>query len=189
MKRHMQSWYGLLLVVAATTSADAMQEWPDLIQGAPAGANAIGLVDVSFVRDQAEGAAATAEIMETLKGVLSDKVMRGAFVAEMDLARMEPIWEAGVVATTGFPTPEKLARISRGRIEEIEGVKVVWTPRNAYLGVMGDDKVVAYRPANRKALTKVLRDRKANGPHALSPASNRVRAARQSCFPAPPRPA
>jgi hypothetical protein len=168
--RSIRIFAGAMLVAATwAVRVPAQDGWADLIQGAPHGANAIGLIDVGSLREQGEKNPSTAEILETLKGALSDGVNRGAFVAELTPGNLEPVWEAGLVITNKFPTAEKLAKATGGYVDEIEGMKVVWTPKNAFLAVQGDDRVVAYRPANRKALAKLLRDKKANGPHALSP--------------------
>jgi hypothetical protein len=162
--------FPVALAMTMTVSAGAKaQDWSELVKGAPPGANAIGLVDVSFLRDQAQSAPGTAEILETLKGVLSEHVTRGAFVAEMRHGSMEPIWEAAVGVTTRIVSPEKLAKLVDGYVDEIEGRKVVWSPKNIFLGTIGDDRVVAFKPANRKALAKFLREKKASGPQPLSP--------------------
>ena len=155
--------------VAVAQRSEAFQDWSELVKGAPPGANTIGLIDVSFLRDQAQSAPETAEILETLKGVLSDSVLRGAFVAEMKHGSMEPMWEAAVAVTTRIVSPEKIAKLVDGYVDEIEGRKVVWSPKNTFLGTIGDDRVVAFRPANRKALAKYLREKKASGPQPLSP--------------------
>src|SRR5262245_11838244 len=163
-----------LFSLALAIPASAQDGWTDLVKGAPPGANAIGLIDVGFVREQGAQNPATSEILETLKGALSDGVNRGVFVAELTPGNLEPVWEAGMVLTSKFPTPEKLAKATDGYVDTIEGMKVVWSPKNVFLGVQGDDKIVAYRPANRKALAKILRDKKANGPHPLSPYLQKV---------------
>jgi hypothetical protein len=162
--------FAAALIIGLTLSANAgAQEWSELLKGAPPGANAIGLVDVSFLREQAKSAPDTAELLETLKGVLSEHASQGAFVAEMRHGSMEPLWEAAVVTTTRIVSPEKLAKLVDGYVDEVEGRKVVWSPKNIFLGTIGDDRVVAYKPANRKALAKFLRERKASGPQPLSP--------------------
>ena len=162
--------FAVALAAAMTLSAAANgQEWSELVKGAPPGANAIGLVDVSFLREQAQNAPETAEILETLKGVLSEHATRGAFVAEMKHGSMEPVWEAGIVATTRIVTPDKLAKLVNGYVDDIEDRKVVWSPKNIFLGTIGNDRVVAFKPANRKTLAKFLREKKANGPQPLSP--------------------
>jgi len=163
----------LCAAVAAVAFAGAgpatAQDWADLVKGAPPGANAIGLVDVSFLREQAQGAPETAELLEALKGVLSENALRGAFVAEMKHGSMEPAWEAAVVETTRIVSAEKIAKLVDGYVDEIEGKKVVWSPKNVFLGTIGNDRVVAFKPANRKTLAKFLREKKANGPQPLSP--------------------
>src|SRR4029078_13050200 len=77
-----------VVVAAAVVLPASAQDWKDLITGAPQGANELGLIDVTFLREQAQNTASTTEILDTLNGVLSDHVTRGAFVAELNLDSM-----------------------------------------------------------------------------------------------------
>ncbi|QEG39835.1 hypothetical protein [Roseimaritima ulvae] len=77
-------------------------------------------------------------------------------IADLDLGNLRPRWEAGYAVLKAPVAVENLAQGTGGYVDTVEDTKVVWSPRQAYLLPLSDNRLGFLRPANRPLLTRWL---------------------------------
>ncbi|MEM6691813.1 MAG: hypothetical protein AAF664_20460 [Planctomycetota bacterium] len=93
-----------------------------------------------------------------LDPTVSSKVREMWFIADMDLQRLTPNWEAGYAVLYEPVTAEELAPAVGGYVDTVNDVAVVHSNNETYFvpGVGEKDQIGILRPANRSLLSKWL---------------------------------
>src|SRR5260221_114209 len=129
MMKHSKFCVIPLVLLSAGT---ARTEVPAGLSAAPAGANAVAVIDLQKLRSGgAKGTADPATITD-LSAEFSSDVKTLAVAAMLNLDGFEPMWEMSVSTFDQGPTARELARVEKGYTDDVEGIPVVWSPRNIY---------------------------------------------------------
>ena len=158
---HRSSIYVVPLALMLLASP-ALAQWPEILDALPAGANALAVVDVQALRDQAakgktdtQGAQA---VIRDLGAELSEDVRRLAIAALVDYGSMEPMWEMSVAELARPISAREISLLEQGYVDKLEGRDVVWSPRSTYFVPLTPTRLAAAKPANRQLLARWLQN-------------------------------
>ena len=117
-----------------------------LLDRSPAPANAIGYINVPALSEMTKVAGFESHVSQAMQEVW--------FIADLDLARFRPKWEAGYAVLKNPIDAEKLAQSLGGYVDVVEGQKVVHSPQQTYFvpGKEYPTRLGILRPTNRKLL-------------------------------------
>lgn len=117
-----------------------------LLDRSPAPANAIGYINIPALNELTKVAGFESQASQAMQEVW--------FIADLDLARFRPKWEAGYAVLKKPIDAEKLAQSLGGYIDVVEGQKVVHSPQQTYFvpGQENPTRLGILRPTNRKLL-------------------------------------
>ncbi len=139
-------------------------EFGDLLERVPPGANVIMLIDVEqLLRSplaKAEGSKkAYAEKYHATPILLPPDAKRFVMAAYLPLPDVQPVWEVAVMERSLTPTMAKLARLENGHVDELGGVKVVWSPYDAYFVKFSSNLMGIISPASRQNAKRWIEQR------------------------------
>lgn len=126
----------------------------ELLATTPQRANAVLYVDATSVRSFVSGTPLHQDLPESLKEV--------KIVADLDLKAFSPNWEIGYLKLKKSTDAMELSSTTGGYIDSIGNKSVVWSPNASYLVPMGDDLVGLVRPADRKLVSRWLKEEKSS---------------------------
>ena len=130
-----------------------------LLQRSPAPANSIMYLHVPSLRKLMSEA--------NMPERLDQKIEEVWAIADLDIFRLTPRWEAGYAKLSENSTAEELAKALNGYVDTISQTSVVWTPRESYLVPMGEGGLGFLRPANRSLLSEWLQKENRRTPTAF----------------------
>ncbi len=84
----------------------------------------------------------------------TDNVEEAWLISQLDIQRLRPEWEAGLVTLREEIGVDALALGVDGYVDEVAGKKVVWSPQQSYLLPLSSKRLGIMRPANRSLLSK-----------------------------------
>ncbi|HZL89993.1 MAG TPA: hypothetical protein VFB96_16615 [Pirellulaceae bacterium] len=162
-----------LLIVAGSASLSRAQ-FDDLVDKVPQSANAIFLLNVDKVL--ASPAASKNNWKEKVQEaytsgvtILPPQASQAVLSASLDLESTHTLWESAVMRLKNEPSLDTVARISRGSVEDLDGMQTVALPGDAYLVQFTSKVVGAMAPANRQAISRWIREIKGRKGNGLSP--------------------
>jgi hypothetical protein len=126
----------------------------ELLATTPERANAVLYVDAPSVRSFVAGTPLYQDLPDSLREV--------KLVADLDLKAFSPNWEIGYLKLKKSTDAAELSSTIGGYIDSIGGRSVVWSPNASYLVPMGDDLVGLVRPADRKLVSRWLKEEKSS---------------------------
>ncbi|MFN7842338.1 MAG: hypothetical protein ACK5N9_11520, partial [Pirellula sp.] len=126
----------------------------ELLATTPDRANAILYVDAPSVRSFVAGTPLHQDLPESLKEV--------KIAADLDLKAFSPNWEIGYLTLKKSADAAALSSTTGGYVDSIANRSVVWSPNKSYLVPMGEDLVGLVRPADRKLVSRWLKNEKSN---------------------------
>jgi hypothetical protein len=154
----------LVLIAIATSSARA--QISELTKKIPVSANVAAFVNVDKL--MASPAAVKGDWAKKLDTAFASGVSflppdgKSAVLAmELDLQTWMPMWEAAVIDLSHSPDVNKIAEMTGGAVDTIEGLPVVGLPSDAYLVKFDADTGAFMAPANRQSVARWLRQVKA----------------------------
>jgi hypothetical protein len=162
-----------LCVVACCASASQAQ-FEELVDKVPASANAIFLLNVDKVLSSPAAAKNNwkEKVQEAYASgvtILPPQASQAVLSASFDLESTHTLWESAIMRLRNEPALDTVARMSRGSVEEIDGIQSVALPGDAYLVQFANKIVGAMAPANRQAMARWLREIKGRKGSGLSP--------------------
>jgi hypothetical protein len=152
-------------VLAAFGAAEAGAGDYDLVKRAPAGANALVLIDVEglskspvAVREKwrekkLAAAAGLPELPRDAKGLL--------LASKLDIANgFDSQWDVGLIEMTYGVVMETLAKAEGGYVDDVEGLPAAWSPRGAHFVSLTPQILGVMFPANRQEFGRWVRSAK-----------------------------
>lgn len=140
----------LLLVGLAPGSLSLAQDkepaLPGLLLRSPAPANAIMYMHMPSLKKLMAEA--------NIPGQLSGNVEEVWLISDLNVASLQPSWEAGYAKMAGDIDADALAATLKGYVDTVGGVKAIWTPSESYLVPLPEMKgrLGFLRPADRSQL-------------------------------------
>ncbi len=139
-------------------------EFGDLLSRVPPGANAIMLIDVEQLHRsplaKEEGLKkAHKQAYHATPIILPPDAKRFVLAAYLPLPDVKPVWEVAVMERSLTPTMGKLARLENGHVDELGGVKVVWSPYDAYFVKFSNRLMGIISPASRQNAKRWIEQR------------------------------
>ena len=119
-----------------------------LVDRAPSAANAAGYVDVQALAKLTSDAGFGELVSATVKDYW--------FLADMDIARMRPNWEAGYATLAKSVSPAAVAAHVEGYVDQLSDREVVWSPGDVYFVPFEEPRIGVLRPASRSFLSAWL---------------------------------
>lgn len=151
-----------VFLVVAIACSTARAQFAELTKKIPATANVVAFVNVDKL--MASPAAVKNDWASKLDTAFASGVSflppdgKAAVLAmEVDLQTWMPMWEAAVIDLNHSPDVRKIAEMTGGAVDTIEGLPVVALPSDAYLVKFDADTGAFMAPANRQAVARWLR--------------------------------
>lgn len=149
----LQSLLGSLILSLAFVTHVAAQEKEKiklLLDRSPSPANAIGYINVPALNKLMKDAGFTQQGSTSIEDVW--------LIADLDLAKFRPKWEAGYATLKRPVTATQLADLLGGYVDTVEDREVVFSPKQAYFipGTDHPERLGILRPADRSLLADWL---------------------------------
>ncbi|TWU62741.1 MULTISPECIES: hypothetical protein [Crateriforma] len=147
MNRLLSHGLSLLAAVTFTTvaAADDDEKIALLLKKSPAPANTVGYVNVPALNQLLSAAGVAKRAAQGIEDYW--------LIADLDLSKMSPRWEAGYATLKQTVQPDQLADSLGGYVDEVEGEKVVWSPNQTYFLAGKENRLGMLRPADRTLLS------------------------------------
>ncbi|WP_425619426.1 hypothetical protein NA78x_003167 [Anatilimnocola sp. NA78] len=161
----------MLLVIAGVTPARG--QFQDLASKVPVSANVAAFVNVeklmsSPIALKQDWASKREKAYSSGVSFLPPDAKHAILVMDLDLQLWTPNWEAAVIELDHNPDMAKVAEMTGGAPDTIEGLQVVALPSDAYVVKFDSDTAAFMAPANRQSTTRWLRTVKAKNDLNLS---------------------
>lgn len=137
----------MLAATLAILPSDACceeQKLTALLERSPAPANAVLYVNIPALNQLVKDAELSTRVTENLSELW--------LISDMDFVNLHPRWEAGYATLKVPVTAKDLASTVSGYVDTIVGHDAVWSPRQAYLLPLPDNRLGFLRPADRSLL-------------------------------------
>ena len=146
---------GILLLLAGVWTDPGHAGFDELVRHLPDRANTVILFNVDEILASPlavkEGWAAKEQQAFAANWiVVPPGTMRYAGAAQLELASMQPVWQAGVAELQFEPSMAKAAALHGGSVDEISGRSVAALPPDMYVVQFGKQLAGFLRPANRQ---------------------------------------
>lgn len=152
---------------------EAGAQFGELAQRIPPSANAIALVNVEKLM------ASPVAAKEKWKGkrdaafasgisFLPPDSQQAVLAMELDLALWLPLWQAAILQLDHQPDVAKIAAMTGGAADKVQGHDAVDLPEDAYAVKLGNSIAALMAPANRQAVARWLRESESRQSPALS---------------------
>jgi hypothetical protein len=150
------------VLLIAFLAGPAAAQFNELAKKIPVSANAVAFVNVEKLMDspvakQLGWAKNRDKAFATGVSFLPPDSRHAVLAMELDLNTWVTMWEAAILELDHNPDPKKVAEMSGGAIDTIEGLTVVDLPSDAYLVRFAADTGAFMAPANRQSVSRWLK--------------------------------
>jgi hypothetical protein len=158
-------WSLSLLLVVAALASPAKAQFEFLARKIPNSANVVAFVNMDKLLDSPVARAQNWQAKRDhayASGVsfLPPDTKYAVLSMDMDLDTWTPLWESAVLQLDHDPDMNKVAAMSGGSPDVIEGYKLVALPSDAYVVKFSTNVAAFMAPANRQSTTRWLRNQK-----------------------------
>jgi hypothetical protein len=164
-------WAGAL---SALWTSTARAQFAELAKRVPSSANAVALVNVEklmtspvAVKEKWQEKRDTA--FASGVSFLPPDSKQAILAMQIDLTMWVPLWEAAILELDHEPAMDKVAEMTGGTADTVNGKEAVDLPEDAYVVKFAKSTAAFMAPANRQAVGRWLRESESRTAPALSP--------------------